>query len=47
MRLVLFGLAAGDDDRGSAENQDSADDVEDRGTDAAIVIFYENITKGN
>ena len=34
MELFLFSLTAGNDDRGSAENQDSANDVEDRGTDA-------------
>ena len=33
--LLLFSLAAGEDDSGSAENEDSANDVEDRGTDAA------------
>ena len=47
IRLFLFSLAAGEDDSGSAENQDSADDVEDHGADAANAIFYENITKGN
>ncbi len=35
MRLVLFSLAAGDDDRGSAEDEHDASDVEDRSTDAA------------
>ena len=35
VELFLFSLAAGEDDGGSAENQDSANDVEDRGTDAA------------
>ena len=33
--IVLFGLAAGDDDRGSAEDEDDTGHVEDRGTDAA------------
>ncbi len=35
MRLVLFSLAAGDDDRGSAQDEHDASHVEDRGTDAA------------
>ena len=33
--LVLFSLAAGDDDRGSAQDEHDASHVEDRGTDAA------------
>ena len=33
--LVLFGLAAGDDDRGSAQDKHDTGHVEDRGTDAA------------
>ena len=36
VRLVLFSLAAGDDDRGSAEDEHDASDVEDRGADAAM-----------
>ena len=35
MQSVLFSLAAGDHDRGSAQHEHSASDVEDRGTDAA------------
>ncbi|MBR3016544.1 MAG: transposase [Clostridia bacterium] len=35
MRLFLFSLAAGDDDRGSAKDEHDTGDVEDRGTDAA------------
>ena len=35
MRLVLFSLTAGDDDRGSAQDEHEASDVEDRGADAA------------
>ncbi len=34
MRLVLFGLAAGDDDRGSTQDEHDTGHVEDRGTDA-------------
>ncbi len=33
--LFLFGLAAGDDDRGSAQDEHDTGHVEDRGTDAA------------
>ena len=35
VRLFLFSLAAGDDDRGSAQDEHDASHVEDRGTNAA------------
>ena len=42
--LVLFGLTAGDDDRSSAEDEHSANDVEDRGTDAICIKTNKSVS---